>query len=140
MADLKNPENALFLGELNSLCLTFYENERPLKALAGIIDWKFQGVFSYFLKAGLITGKQGECVYIPAWKQARLYHFVLLGCGKSNTSAARKPVSLAALEVLKKNLLGLKVQPFGISCSDFGNLSPDTLAEHLKGVPTWILQ
>ncbi|MBI3535754.1 MAG: hypothetical protein HY072_09760 [Deltaproteobacteria bacterium] len=137
--DLK-AEKALFTKDLKGLALAIYEDERPLKGLAGIIDFRFQRIFSYFLKSQAMTGKKGECIYVPTQKTNKTYHFILVGCGKKMGSVTNKQVMPETLESLRKNLVALGLSGIGISRADFGDLSLNEITNFLKGVPVWILQ
>src|SRR6478609_4308938 len=75
------PDHALFDGKIQGLVLTCYENERPLQGLAGLLDWRFEGALSRGVRAGLITGKPGECTYVPVAKGGRMFHLILAGGG-----------------------------------------------------------
>ena len=64
-----NAEEALFgsadTSPLDGLVATFHANERPLQGLAGWLDWRFQGAISSYLRAGALTGREGEYAYTP---------------------------------------------------------------------------
>src|SRR3989344_1576091 len=79
----KTADVALTSGELKGLVAVCFENERPLQGLAGLLDWRFQGALSEYLRAGIITGKVGECVYLPITKNNRNYHLLLIGGGRT---------------------------------------------------------
>jgi hypothetical protein len=132
-------DRALFEGKLKGLAATFYENERPLQGLAGLMDWRFHGAISRCLKAGAISGKAGECVYFPVTRNGQTYHLILVGAGKASPQGRGSPIPAESLKALQKNLASLSVQQIGISRADFGGLSEDALAKHLKGAPIWIL-
>jgi hypothetical protein len=133
-----SPENALFTGQIQGLVATFFQNERPPRGLAGRLDWHFQGAISRHIQAGAISGKLGECVYLPLKHRQSTFHLILLGCGEAHSQGARGSVNKKHLEMLKKNLLSLKWKSAGISRSDFGSPSDDFLIQSLEGVSLWI--
>src|SRR5436190_1879228 len=45
--------------------LPFFEDERPLQGLAGLVDWRIGGGLSALLRAGFCTGATGEAVLLP---------------------------------------------------------------------------
>lgn len=131
-------EQTLFTGQFQHLIVTFFTNERPPRGLAGRLDWYFHGAISQQLQQGAITGKLGECVYLPLRKKQGTYHLLLLGCGESQEPGLRTPVPQSGLQVLKKNLHSLKWKTVGISLSDFGQKTPSELSKTLEGVQLWI--
>ena len=131
-------ESALFDGKLQGLIVLCHENERPLQGLAGVLDWRFHGQISKYIRSNAISGKSGECVYLPVQKNNRLYHIILLGGGQTTEPGKRDSVPQETFEKLKKNLLNLRLEKMGLSQKDFGNLSEELLIKNLKGVPLWI--
>lgn len=131
-------EKALFDGQIQGLAMTFYQNERPLCGLAGIMDWHFQGAISQCIQKGVITGKVGECVYFPLTRRGTTFHLVLAGAGHSSSPGQRDTVSSDTLHSLQKNLLSLGLSKIGVSKSDFGDVNSDYFTKHLKGVSLWI--
>ncbi len=129
-----------FRSDCNWLALSCHENERPLLGLSGLLDWKLHGKISSFIKAGAITGKAGECVYIPVSQHGRNYHLLLVGAGSSQDAGKRsQPLPVTSLRKLHENLIQLKPKKLALSQSDFGNSSDEELKKSLKGVPLWIL-
>ncbi|OFZ53122.1 MAG: hypothetical protein A2428_17770 [Bdellovibrionales bacterium RIFOXYC1_FULL_54_43] len=132
-------DRALFTGEVQGLAVTFFENERPLAGLAGLLDWRFQGVISDYLREGAITGAAGQCAYIPITRNGIIYHLILAGAGESSAPGQRTKVPAETWKVLQKNLSSLKLKKIGISRRDFGDFTDDLLSKHMKGVPLWIV-
>ncbi len=122
--------------KLEGVIATYYENERPLQGLAGLLDWRFQGLISSYVRNGFMTGKLGEFTYVPAQKNNRLYHLFFIGCGSGEKSIKKQP-PYEVFQPLKKNLAQLKLTKVGISKSDFGNAP---ITKNLSGVPLWIVQ
>jgi hypothetical protein len=127
-------DRALFSGKLNGIVALFFENEQPPQGLAGLLDWRFQGAISRCLKNGVVTGKAGECVYLPVTKNGHTYHLILAGAGRSILPGKRGPVPVDTLRVLHKNLSTLRLTQIGISRQDFGDVRDEYFAKHLKGV------
>lgn len=138
-----SPEDALFQGRVGALVAMLHSNERPLRGLAGILDWRFRGEISRAIRLGALEGAPGECAYLPIrarGKNPRVFHLILFGRGAADRSGVRAVPQPAALEALRKNLVSLKLEPVGISRSDFGNPSSDHLFESaLKGVPLCVV-
>jgi len=146
LADLA-PEHALF-SSLDGMVATFHTNERPLQGLAGLLDWHFHGAISSYLRAGAMSGKAGECAYLPLHlpvsgardKPGRVFHILLAGGGASSSPGKRQELDEQTYTTVKKNILSLKIPRLGISQSDFGNASRESLARHFKEVPLWIVR
>lgn len=130
---LARPEPAL-----DGLIATFYENERPLQGLSGLLDWRFHGALSSYLRAGALSGKKGECAYVPVHRHGRTIHVILVGAGSASEPGARKMPDEETLEPLRKNLAALRLQRLAVSRADFGNPPDDFFSHRFKGVPLWI--
>ena len=133
------PDRALFEGKLQGLIATFYENERPLRGLAGLLDWRLGGILSRAIRIGALTGRTGECGYVPFSRNGHTYHLLLLGGGQLSRYARRGLVPDDSFAALKKNLQGLKLGEIGLSRSDFGGLADDYLDRQLEGAAFWIV-
>lgn len=126
-------ENALFEGKINGLIATFRSDQRPLQGLAGLLDWRFLGAISKYLKSGFLTGKLGECAYLPLTRAGHTYHVLLVGVGTAEESSMGLPAESAS--ALKKNLTSLKIEKIGASRSDLGKG-----ISALKGAPVCIVR
>lgn len=133
-------ESALHEGTVDALVAPFYENERPLQGLAGLLDWRYLGVVSRCLKAGVVSGFEGECVYVPLIKGNHIRHLLLVGCGHLSPYKKRGQVSQKSLENLRKNIVGLKLTKVGFSRSEFINIHEENLKRTLEGVDVWMLK
>ena len=132
-------DTALFTGEIQGLVVTFHENERPLCGLAGLLDWRLQGLISFHLRNSSIVGKAGECVYFPVSRNQRTYHLLLAGAGSSEAPGQRDEIPSETLHAISRNLASLRLKNIGISRSDFGNVGEDFFARNFKGAPLWIV-
>jgi hypothetical protein len=125
-------DRALLEGQVPALIATFYQNERPPGGLAGLLDWRFHGVISHSLRAGAISGKAGECVYVPVTHLGMTYHLILVGAGTSEHPGSRGKLPEPSWLALQKNLASLKLGSFALSKSDFGNPAENTIIDNLK--------
>lgn len=135
-----HPDLALFEGKIEGIVAACYANERPLRGLAGLLDWRFGGLISDCIRRGVITGAVGECVYLPVKKRQKSYHLFLIGCGHTPAPGRRDGVPEQALAKLSTNLSAMRFSPIGISQQDFGGETKDFFNKHFKGVPVWIVQ
>lgn len=138
----QDADKAFFSGELQALVVCFYENERPLAGLSGLLDWRFYGEISNYLRAGAMSGATGQCAYLPMTSKAqtRTYHLIFMGCGNSSSPGAREKPSPETMKVLADNLSKLAIKKVGLSRTDFGGAPDEFFAKHLKGLPLWIVQ
>ncbi len=133
-----NPDHALFQGQIFGLVVSFYQNERPPAGLCGVMDWHFHGAISKCIQDGAITGKIGECIYLPIIRNSTTFHIILVGAGNSDAFGDRGPLPLETLQNLQKNLISLKIPKMGISQADFGQTQPDYFFKNFKGVSLWV--
>jgi hypothetical protein len=129
------PGQALFEGRVQGLVAVLGSHERPPRGLAGLLDWRFQGVISRAIARGFLTGEAGECAYLPVTRAGTTYHLLLVGSG-----ASRAAVPAESLKALKKNLASLKLARMGISRADWGSAADESLAKNLKGTGICILR
>jgi hypothetical protein len=87
MKPISIPAETALLTDFNSLdcldgaVLSSFENERPLLGLLGQLDWRLSGEFTRLVRAGQITGKKNESVYVPKnWNQKKI-HLLVVGRG-----------------------------------------------------------
>ena len=116
-------EKALIEGEIEGAVIALPEDERPLHGLAGMLDWRFGGQISLFLKQGSLRGKVGEVAYLPASRYGKTHHLLLVGAGKSPSLGARKPIAPDSQSALLKNLRGLRLERLGASEADLPGIS-----------------
>ena len=63
--------------------LPFFEDERPLQGLLGLVDWRIGGSLSALVRSGFCTGAAGEAVLLPGRRTLPMERLVLLGLGPS---------------------------------------------------------
>ncbi len=131
-------DTVLFDRTIRGAIALCFENERPLQGLAGLLDWRFGGSFSNFLRIGSFTGKPGECVYLPIKRADHLYHLFFIGGGMMKKSAGRPSLPSTSLTHLIQNLNGMNLTPLGLSRSDFDDDSIKTLSQEVEGVQLWL--
>ena len=133
-------DRALFSGQVRGFAVILHRNERPLSGLAGLLDWRFQGAVSSYVRNGAISGELGQCAYLPLTRKGVTYHLLFIGAGDCVAPGKRVPPPTEALAVMRKNILGLRLEKIGLSRSDLGGVSDEFLVKHLEGIPLWIVQ
>lgn len=79
----------IFSGKLTKLhaevlVVSCFEDIRPLRGLAGEVDWLYGGIFSNLLMQGKVTGKLGEILLLATQRKMQAPKVVLAGLGPSN--------------------------------------------------------
>src|SRR5450755_448413 len=72
---------ALDQAQAESLCLFVGEDERPLRGLAGLVDWRLAGGLSRFLRSGLVTGKGGDALLTMPGPRLGFHKLFIIGMG-----------------------------------------------------------
>lgn len=63
----------------DSIAVFLFENVVPLRGMAGVIDWRLNGMVSGLILKGLLTGRAGEKFLVPL--RPRLASWKLFGFG-----------------------------------------------------------
>lgn len=144
-----SPENAAaltvaaaeeaFLGAGESPSRVFvcsiYEDQRPLKGIAGALDWRLKGFLSRFVLGGRISGTRNEFVYVPVRHREAMRHLLLVGLGSSSDSQSASPKEHGELlSQLAKTISNLKFGTVALSRSSFPFLEETQIRKALKGV------
>ena len=136
-----NPAEDFFLGDnqipssRRVLICSLYEDQRPLKGTAGILDWRLRGTLSRFLINGQITGQRNEVVYIPIKHHGAVRHLILVGLGPSaGSQVERETFNSDLLKKLAQTIENLQFKQVAISRSNFAFLSESLIRKSLKGV------
>jgi hypothetical protein len=83
-----------------SLCLFVASDERPLTGLAGLADWRLSGRLSRMLRAGLLTGADGEALLTQPGPRLAFKKMFLFGVGP--TDQPEDKLTATVLEALRK--------------------------------------
>lgn len=83
-AALSHWDEMLANGEtIESLALSFWEEERPLQGVAGLVDWRLCGGLSRLIVAGHTHGESDEAIMMPAGSALPFTKLFLFGLGPS---------------------------------------------------------
>jgi hypothetical protein len=63
------------------LLLSMFEDERPLRGVAGLVDWRTCGMLSRFLRREHVTGASGEIVLFPPGPKLGVERGLVMGLG-----------------------------------------------------------
>jgi hypothetical protein len=59
----------------------FFSDERPLRGVLGLIDWRLCGFVSRMIMQGVLHGRSGETVLVPLRPRLRMDKLFLFGMG-----------------------------------------------------------
>ncbi len=108
------------LDRTEALVLSFFTDERPLRGVAALADWRLAGRLSRLLKAGKMTGARGEVTLLPPSRNRLPFErIVLFGLGESDhpapfgEAAYRDAVSRMRVTLERAGLRRYALQPPG---------------------------
>lgn len=84
--------------------LACFEDERPLRGLAALVDWRTAGAVSRLLREGFCTGRAHELVLLPGRRDLPADRIVLVGLGPRaalDPTAARQAATDAVAMALR---------------------------------------
>jgi hypothetical protein len=87
---------------------SLWSDERPLRGLAGMLDWRLGGRLSALLKSGFVTGESGEALLVPGKPHVPFEKVLVLGLGAR--SGFGDVVFRATVLHLARALEGLRVR------------------------------
>ncbi len=126
-ADLRALDGAS--GEL--IACSAFADERPLRGLAGLLDWRLAGRLSALARSGFLTGETDEVVLVPGRPRLPFEKIVVLGLGPR--SSFGDGVARRAIARLKAALDGLQVKRALVELPGraTGSVAPERAAELL---------
>lgn len=75
------------LSGVDTLCLFVGEDERPLRGLAGLVDWRLCGGLSRLLLNGFFQGAAEDCVLMPSENRLPTFRIFVLGLGRTQPAS-----------------------------------------------------
>lgn len=73
--------DAVDSAQAESLCLFVAADERPLRGLAGLADWRLAGRLSRLLRSGLLSGRADEAILTTPGARLAFQKLFLFGVG-----------------------------------------------------------
>lgn len=83
-----------------------FEDERPLRGLAALLDWRTAGSLSRLLRSGFCSGASHELVLMPARADLPCDRVVLLGLGTRESLGVEAARAVATAAVTTARRLG----------------------------------
>jgi len=93
-------------AELCACCI--WSDERPMRGLAGLLDWRLAGRLSAMQKRGFLFGKRGEVLLVPGKPHIPFEKVLVLGLGAR--SAFCEGDFRDAVGLLARTLVGVRVR------------------------------
>jgi hypothetical protein len=93
-------------GGLETLVLTFFADERPLRGAAGLCDWRLCGRLSRLLQSSRVAGKLGEVTLYPPGRRLPFGRLMLVGLGAADRFDEKVARDAGRLIVEKMRRLG----------------------------------
>jgi hypothetical protein len=90
------------------IACSVFQDERPMRGLAGLLDWRLAGRLSVIAKNDFLTGAEGEIVLVPGRPYVRFEKILVLGIGPR--ASFDEGVVRRVLAKLVSALDGLKVR------------------------------
>lgn len=117
------------------LALTLFEDERPLRGHAGMVDWRMNGELSRMIVNGSVSGREGEPLLMSTDNRIPSPRILLFGLGDSKLFEPKRFQGLltAFVRTLSKlNLSRLAVTIPGSSLFSVENMAGAVKAEFSK--------
>lgn len=107
---------ALDALEVEALALVVAADERPLRGLAGLVDWRLCGKLSRVLKSDFFRGETGDSLLLPAGGRLPVRRIFVFGCGSGTDPEAVRTELARAFSVLER--AGVTSVAFGLPLAD----------------------
>lgn len=69
--------------EFDTMILSFFEEEKPVKGLAGLVDWRLNGKINRLIKLGNLSGRFRESMLMPSSGRLPCRRLCLFGLGSA---------------------------------------------------------
>ncbi len=63
------------------LACTIWQDERPMRGVAGLLDWRLAGTLSRLARRGLLLGELGEVIFVPGRPRVAFEKLLIFGLG-----------------------------------------------------------
>lgn len=116
-------------AEVVACCI--YEDETPMRGLAGLVDWRLAGKLSALEREAFLLGKRSEVLCVPGRPRMPFDKLLIFGLGKK--SELSEDAFRSVVRHITRVLDGLKVRRAVVELpgrSD-GRISPERAAELL---------
>lgn len=116
MIHLKITNNPVDQIDNELALLTTFEDIRPLKGSAGLVDWRLNGKLSKLILDSRFSGQKGEALLMPARGRVDSREILLLGVG--NKREMNENEISPFLHFMVEKIFLKKTKSFSLSLSD----------------------
>jgi hypothetical protein len=104
------PPDLRRLGDANveAAVATLWRDERPMRGLAGLLDWRLAGRLSAMLMSGFLAGDAGEAMLVPGKPHLPFEKLLLVGLGAR--ASFDEAAFRAGIERIAHTLEGLRIR------------------------------
>ncbi len=95
----------------------YYEDDRPLNRLMGIIDWKVDCFLSRLIKSRHLSGSEGEIILFASENRFGSTPILICGLGKKRFFSLTTIKSIS--DTLVKRIDNMRIDNFGFALPDF---------------------
>jgi len=115
----------------NLFCLWHFSDEKPLKGITGLIDWRLDAGISQLIMSGKIEGSWGEKVMLGAMNALDGKELLIIGLGQRD--AFEQSRMQEAGRLIARTVLDLKLESICMSLPGSGmkNLDSVVIAENI---------
>jgi hypothetical protein len=119
-------------GEL--VICSIFEDQRPIKGVAGGLDWRLRGLISEFIKKGRIAGSRDELVYLPIRHQHGMRHLLVVGLGELHGHEGQPRDEAPLLERMARAAGRMNFRRVALSLSSFPFGDEQKIRRAFKGI------
>ncbi len=116
--------------EADVVALTFFEDERPLRGVAGLADWRMNGALSRLILNETLSGKEGESLLISTDGRILSPRLLLFGLGESKAFDGKRFQGLLSRFV--GSIAKLKFRRFAITIPGSSLFSTEKAVDSVK--------
>jgi hypothetical protein len=99
------------------LVLPIFEDERPLRKINGIVDWRLCGKLSRLIELNQFSGKLAEKLLVANLQKPVAQNLIMVGLGKKK-NFGQNPLQ-EVFHVLQGTLVQLKITSFALAPENF---------------------
>lgn len=102
------------LDELEGTCLllTSFGDDRPLRGLTGLVDWRLNGQLSRLLRADFVDGHYEEAMFAPIDGRLPFRRLMLIGLGRRSDYTAQRFEDICRF--CFKTMIGVDIYDFAM--------------------------
>lgn len=115
-----------------ALVAPLYEDQRPPKAVAGLVDWRMCGMLSKLVMRGRVTGSEGELLLVPPRPRMPFDKIFVYGAGSAGCASRASFTSLVGFMLNTLAAAHVRTCAFSFPRGDAESLSAEVAAEELS--------